>query len=58
MARVAGLRQSSIGRIWRAFGLKPHQTEEFRLSTDPYFVEEARDIVGLYMRPPERAIVL
>ena len=58
MAQAAGLSQSSVGRIWRAFGLKPHQTRPFKLSTDPYFVEKVRDIVGLYMSPPERAIVL
>jgi transposase len=58
MAQAAGLSQSSVGRIWRAFGLKPHQTRAFKLSTDPYFVEKVRDIVGLYMSPPERAVVL
>lgn len=58
MAQAEGLSQSSVGRIWRAFGLKPHRTETFKLSTDPYFVEKVRDVVGLYMSPPERAIVL
>jgi transposase len=58
MAEAAGLSQSSVGRIWRAFGLKPHQTSSFELSTDPYLVEKVRDIVGLYMSPPERALVL
>jgi len=58
MARAAGLSQSTVGRIWRAFGLKPHRAETFKLSTDPYFVEKVRDVVGLYMSPPERAIVL
>jgi transposase len=58
MAGAEGLSQSSVGRIWRAFGLKPHQTSSFKLSTDPYFVEKVRDIVGLYMSPPERALVL
>ena len=58
MAQAAGLSQSSVGRIWRAFGLKPHRTETFKLSSDPYFVEKVRDVVGLYMSPPERAIVL
>ena len=58
MAEAEGLSQSSIGRIWRAFGLKPHRSEAFKLSTDPYFVEKVRDVVGLYMSPPERAIVL
>src|SRR5205085_12338720 len=58
MAEAAGLSQSSVGRIWRAFGLKPHRTSSFKLSADPYFVEKVRDIVGLYLSPPERAIVL
>jgi transposase len=58
MAGAEGLSQSSVARIWRAFGLKPHQTNSFKLSTDPYFVEKVRDIVGLYMSPPERALVL
>lgn len=58
MAQAEGLSQSSVGRIWRAFGLKPHRTESFKLSTDPYFAEKVRDVVGLYMSPPERAIVL
>ena len=58
LAEAEGLSQSSVGRIWRAFGLKPHRTSSFKLSTDPYFVEKVRDIVGLYMSPPERALVL
>ncbi|MBA4187420.1 MAG: IS630 family transposase [Planctomycetaceae bacterium] len=58
MARTTGMSQSAIGRIWRAFGLKPHLTETFKFSTDPYFVEKVRDVVGLYLAPPERAIVL
>jgi transposase len=58
MAKAVGLSQSSIGRVWRAFGLKPHLSETFKLSTDPYFVEKVRDVVGLYMSPPENAIVL
>jgi transposase len=58
MAEATGLSQSSIGRIWRAFGLQPHRTSTFKLSTDPLFVEKVRDIVGLYMSPPERAVVL
>ena len=58
MAQAAGLLQSSVGRIWRAFGLRPHRAETFKLSSDPYFVEKVRDVVGLYMSPPERAIVL
>jgi transposase len=58
MAEATGLSQSTIGRIWRAFGLKPHRTQTFKLSNDPFFVEKVRDIVGLYMNPPENAIVL
>jgi transposase len=60
MAEASGLTQSAIVRIWRAFGLKPHLQENFKLSTDPFFVEKVRDIVGLYLNPPERtrAIVL
>jgi transposase len=58
MARAAGLSQSAIGRIWRAFGLKPHRADTFKLSTDPFFVEKVRDVVGLYLSPPERAVVL
>mgnify|MGYP000744471247 CR=1 FL=1 len=58
MAKVAGLSQSAVSRIWRAFGLKPHRHETFKLSTDPYFVEKVRDVVGLYLAPPEKAIVL
>jgi transposase len=58
MAKAMGMSQSSIGRIWRAFGLQPHRTESFRLSTDPLFIEKVRDVVGLYLDPPERAVVL
>ncbi len=58
MAQAVGLSQSAIVRIWHAFGLKPHRSETFKLSTDPYFVEKVRDVVGLYMSPPENAIVL
>jgi transposase len=58
MARRMGLSQSSIGRIWRAFGLQPQRAESFKLSTDPLFVEKVRDVVGLYLDPPERAVVL
>lgn len=58
MAKAMGLSQSAIGRIWRAFGLQPHRTDTFKLSTDPLFVEKVRDVVGLYMNPPDRAIVL
>lgn len=60
MAAASGLNQNAIMRIWRAFGLKPHLQENFKLSTDPFFVEKVRDIVGLYLNPPEqtRAVVL
>jgi len=58
MAKKMGLSQTAIVRIWRAFGLQPHRVESFKLSTDPLFVEKVRDIVGLYLNPPERAVVL
>lgn len=60
MAAASGLNQNAIVRIWRAFGLKPHLQENFKLSTDPFFVEKVRDIVGLYLNPPEqtRAVVM
>jgi len=53
-----GLSQNAISRIWRAFVLQPHRRESFKLSSDPFFVEKVRDIVGLYLNPPERALVL
>lgn len=58
MAKASGLSVSTVQRIWRAFGLQPHRIETFKLSTDPDFVAKVRDVVGLYMAPPERAIVL
>jgi transposase len=58
MAQRSGLSKSTIGRIWRDFGLKPHQAETFKLSTDPLFVDKVIDVVGLYHNPPERAVVL
>ncbi len=58
MAKATGLSDSTIGRIWRAFGLKPHLAETFKLSPDPQFIEKVRDIVGLYLSPPENAVVL
>jgi transposase len=58
MAKRAGLSQTAIVRIWRAFGLQPHRVENFKFSKDPQFVEKVRDIVGLYMNPPDRAIIL
>ena len=58
MAKACGLSQSSIGRIWRAFSLAPHRAETFKLSKDPLFIEKVRDIAGLYLAPPDRALVL
>jgi len=58
MAAATGMSQSTVSRIWRAFGLKPHQTEAFKLSPDPQFIDKVRDIVGLYLNPPEAAVVL
>ena len=58
MAKEAGLSHTSIWRIWGAFGLQPHRAETFKLSADPHFVEKVRDIIGLYMSPPDRALVL
>ncbi|WP_443048341.1 IS630 family transposase [Streptomyces sp. H39-C1] len=57
MAKEMGLSQSSVSRIWRAFGLQPHRSQTFKLSTDPYFVDKVHDVVGLYLDPPERALV-
>jgi transposase len=58
MARTSGLSQTTVARIWRAFALQPHRTETFKLSKDPLFIEKVRDIVGLYLQPPDRALVL
>ncbi|HKB05155.1 MAG TPA: IS630 family transposase [Gemmataceae bacterium] len=58
LARALGLSQTAVARIWHTFGLKPHRRGSFKLSTDPFFVEKVRDIVGLYLAPPDRAIVL
>ena len=58
MAKASGLSVSTVHRIWNAFSLQPHRSETFKLSTDPQFVEKVRDIVGLYLDPPERALVL
>ncbi len=58
MASKAGHSQSSISRIWRAFGLQPHRVSTFKLSTDPHFVDKVHDVVGLYLNPPERAVVI
>jgi transposase len=58
MAKEAGVGRDSVSRIWRAFGLKPHRSGTFQLSTDPHFIEKVRDVVGLYLDPPDNAIVL
>jgi len=58
MARHVGLSPTTVGRIWRAFGLQPHRAETFKLSPDPLLVPKVRDIVGLYMNPPDNAVVL
>ena len=58
MAREMGMSQTAVSRIWRAFGLQPHRQETFKLSTDPLFVDKVRDVVGLYLNPPVKAMVL
>ena len=58
MARRPGCHQTAVSRIWRAFGLKPHLVDTWKLSTDPQFIEKVRDIVGLYLDPPDKALVL
>lgn len=58
IAQACGMSQSAVSRIWRAFALQPHRIETFKLSADPFFVEKVRDIVGLYLNPPDRALVL
>ncbi|CAO4172790.1 IS630 family transposase [Methylorubrum aminovorans] len=58
MAQRAGMSQTMVSRVWRAFGLQPHQDETFKLSTDPAFVDKVRDVVGLYLAPPHRTVVL
>src|SRR3989454_12505356 len=58
MAKRCGLSQSAVSRIWRAFALRPHRVETFKLSKDPLFIEKVRDIVGLYLDPPDKALVL
>jgi transposase len=58
MAAQTGLSREAIGRIWRAFGLQPHRVETFKLSKDPLFIDKVHDVVGLYLAPPERAVVL
>jgi transposase len=58
MAASSGLSHPTVQRIWRAFGLQPHRSDTFKLSTDPQLIEKVRDIVGLYLNPPQRALVL
>lgn len=58
MAEATGVSHMTVARIWRAFGLKPHRMDSFSLSNDPFFIEKVRDVVGLYMRPPDNALVL
>ena len=58
LAKRSGISASSVGRIWQAFGLKPWMTDTFKLSEDPQFVDKVRDVVGLYMNPPEHAVVM
>jgi len=58
LARQVGLSQTRVSRVWRAFGLQPHQAETFKLSSDPTFVDKTRDVVGLHMSPVDRAPVL
>ncbi|MFJ9713642.1 IS630 family transposase [Streptomyces sp. NPDC101234] len=58
MAAATGMSQSAVSRIWRAFALAPHRSETFKLSTDPLFIDKVRDVVGLYLDPPEKALVL
>lgn len=58
MARATGVSWATVGRIWRAFGIQPHRQRHFKLSTDPFFVEKVHDIVGLYLHPPDKAMVL
>jgi transposase len=58
MARETGMSQTAVSRIWRAFGLKPHLTQTWKLSSDPQFIDKVRDVVGLYLDPPDKALVL
>ncbi len=58
LAKAVGMNQTAVSRIWRAFGLKPHLAETFKLSPDPQFIDKVRDIVGLYLNPPDAAVVL
>ena len=58
LAKTTGLSRMTISRIWHAFGLQPHRTDTFKLSPDPLLIEKVRDIAGLYLNPPEHALVL
>lgn len=58
MGHISGVSSSTLHRSWRAFGLQPHRTETFKLSAEPLFIEKVRDIVGLYLQPPDKALVL
>ncbi len=58
LAQATGMSQSAMSRIWRVFGLKPHLTESFRLSPDPQSIDKVRDVIGLYLNPPDAAVVL
>ncbi|MFD6181861.1 hypothetical protein [Streptomyces goshikiensis] len=58
MAATTGMSQSTVSRIWRAFALAPHRSQTFKLSTDPFFIDKVRDVAGLYLDPPEKALVL
>ncbi len=58
MAREVGLTQTAVTRIWQVFGLQPHRQQTWKLSKDPQFIDKVRDVVGLYLNPPERAVVL
>lgn len=58
LAAITGVSAATVHRIWRAFGLQPHRQKHFKLSTDPFLVEKVRDIVGLYLNPPDKALVL
>ena len=58
MARETGIAKSTVHRLFQLFGLQPHRTRSFKLSTDPFFVEKLRDVVGLYLNPPDKAVVL
>ena len=58
LAKACGLSQTAVARIWKAFALQPHRATTFKLSKDPLFIEKVRDIVGLYLHPPDKALVL